>query len=206
MAVDSDTNNAHFEKQYQSLIDLQMPKSALEQLKKLQPGLVAELNERGNAKSSAISFILMPPANVIKAETVIEKVVLKGKAGFTEMTASELRTFQPIADIDALPDTAYIGLGIDTGKETLNVTPNDALPQIIGADRSPLTVEEGLMCALYYPEVLRTQNCYSMLGSRCGDRRVTAIWVSKGRPRLGWCWAGNPHTWLGSASCAKRIS
>jgi hypothetical protein len=34
---------------------------------------------------------------------------------------------------------------------------------------------------------------------------VTAIWISKGAPKLGWCWAGNPHTWLGSASCAKRI-
>jgi hypothetical protein len=22
---------------------------------------------------------------------------------------------------------------------------------------------------------------------------------------LGWCWDGNPHTWLGSASCKTRI-
>ncbi|MGQ0669203.1 MAG: DUF5701 family protein [Actinomycetota bacterium] len=24
-------------------------------------------------------------------------------------------------------------------------------------------------------------------------------------PRLGWCWAGNPHTWLGSASCGAGV-
>lgn len=44
----------------------------------------------------------------------------------------------------------------------------------------------------------------SLPGSRCGDRRVTAFWISEGRPKLGWCWAGNPHAWLGSASCGRR--
>jgi hypothetical protein len=38
-----------------------------------------------------------------------------------------------------------------------------------------------------------------------GDRRVPALWISGGAPKLGWCWAGNPHTWLGSASCATRL-
>jgi Family of unknown function (DUF5701) len=45
---------------------------------------------------------------------------------------------------------------------------------------------------------------FSLAGSRCGDRRVTALWISQNRPKLGWCWAGNPHTWLGTASCADR--
>ncbi|WP_374727409.1 DUF5701 family protein [Haloactinomyces albus] len=42
-------------------------------------------------------------------------------------------------------------------------------------------------------------------GSRAGDKRVTGIRVSKGAPRLGWCWGGNPHTWLSMASAARRI-
>ena len=41
-----------------------------------------------------------------------------------------------------------------------------------------------------------------MAGSRRGDQRVPAFWVSEGRPKLGWCWDRNPHTWLGTASCA----
>ncbi|MFE9203891.1 DUF5701 family protein [Micromonospora sp. NPDC007230] len=24
--------------------------------------------------------------------------------------------------------------------------------------------------------------------------------MSQGAPKLGWCWYGNPHTWLGSAT------
>jgi hypothetical protein len=53
--------------------------------------------------------------------------------------------------------------------------------------------------------VLKTANAFSLLGSRRGDRRVPALWLSGGRPRLGWCWAGAPHFWLGSASCAERL-
>ncbi|MGH3631886.1 MAG: DUF5701 family protein [Sciscionella sp.] len=25
-------------------------------------------------------------------------------------------------------------------------------------------------------------------------------------PKLGWCWAGNRHTWLGFASASRRFS
>jgi hypothetical protein len=41
-------------------------------------------------------------------------------------------------------------------------------------------------------------------GSRRGDQRVPAFWISEGRPKLGGCWDGNPHTWLGTAACARR--
>ena len=46
------------------------------------------------------------------------------------------------------------------------------------------------------------------------DARTPAIWISNGTGRdgrerrdaakLGWCWWGNRHTWLGIASCAGR--
>ena len=71
--------------------------------------------------------------------------------------------------------------------------------------RSPLTLEEGLAVVTHHPGILREQTCFEMLGSRCGDKRVTGLWVSAKRPRLGWCWGGNPHTWLGMASCAGRL-
>ncbi|WP_422678000.1 DUF5701 family protein [Blastococcus brunescens] len=28
--------------------------------------------------------------------------------------------------------------------------------------------------------------------------------MSARRPRLGWCYQGAPHSWLGTASCAGR--
>ena len=94
-----------------------------------------------------------------------------------------------------------------SARATLDVPPAVALPRLTAAGRSPLTVEEGLSVVLQRPEVLREVCCFSLLGSRCGDRRVPALWVKRGgQPRLGWCWEGAPHTWLGSASCAARAA
>lgn len=112
--------------------------------------------------------------------------------------------FTPIAEVE-LPDApAYRLVDVDTGVEFLDVTPSDALPQILERGRSPLTIDEGIAVLLHSPDVLE-KTAFSLLGSRRGDRRVPALWLSSGRPRLGWCWAGAPHPWLGSASCAERV-
>ena len=37
------------------------------------------------------------------------------------------------------------------------------------------------------------------------DRRVPALWISEQAPKLGWCWDGNPHSWLGLASAGSRV-
>ena len=99
----------------------------------------------------------------------------------------------------------YLAYCIDTGRETLYVTPDDALPSIVAQSRSPLTIQEGVAVLTHVPGVLRSRNAFSLLGSRGGNKRVPALWISKGRPRLGWCWSGNVHSWLGSASCGGRV-
>jgi hypothetical protein len=105
-----------------------------------------------------------------------------------------------------LPDgPAYLLTGIDLGAANRNVTPTAALAGIEAAGRSPLTIDEGVALLAQRPEAVARNAGFSLCGSRCGDRRVAALWISQGRPKLGWCWAGNPHTWLGSASCAGRI-
>jgi Family of unknown function (DUF5701) len=121
---------------------------------------------------------------------------------FTTMEADDIARFAPTVE---LPPGPYVLEDVDTGGAYLDVTPDDALPRILAAGRSPLTVEEGLALLERDPDLLRTHNAFSLLASRCGDRRVPALWTSKGRSRLGWCWAGNPHTWLGSASCGRRV-
>jgi hypothetical protein len=121
----------------------------------------------------------------------------------TTIEPDDFARFRPIEAID-VPSGPYLVIDVDLGRETLNVTPDDALERILAEGRSPLTIEEGLALLDQHPEVLRTQNAFSLLGSRCGDRRVPALWLSRGKPRLGWCWAGAPHTWLGSASCRGR--
>ena len=84
--------------------------------------------------------------------------------------------------------------------------PAQAAEKIAGTGRSPLTVAEGLAVLAGDPGVLRSRNCFSLLGSRAGDKRVPALWVSARRPRLGWCYQGAPHSWLGTASCAARVT
>jgi hypothetical protein len=151
------------------------------------------------------SFVLTL-RNSVPSERAIELVELRDKPGFTSMEPDDLARFEPIDGVELPNAFAYLVVDVDTGRDTLNVTPDAALETISNAGRSPLTIAEGIALVTHYPEVLKTQNAFSILGSRCGDRRVTAIWVSSGRPRLGWCWAGNPHTWLGSASCAERLA
>lgn len=151
-------------------------------------------------------FLLVVTGALVPVERLIERTELNGKPGFTTMSADDLARFQPTADV-ALPESpVYLMTDVDTGSGTLNVRPDDAIPGILAAARSPLTLEEGLAVATQHPEWLRERNCFQMLGSRAGDKRVTGIWLSKGAPRLGWCWGGNPHSWLGMASAALRLN
>jgi len=117
----------------------------------------------------------------------------------------ELASFEPIEAVE-LPDApAYLALDVDLGEAFRNVRPEDALKEILAAGRSPLTVDEGIALMLQQPSVIARNWGFSMAGSRRGDQRVPAMWISERRPKLGWCWDRNPHTWLGTASCAGRV-
>lgn len=118
--------------------------------------------------------------------------------------AAELPDYRPIEGVDVPEQPVYVLLDVDTGASTLDVSPNDALPMIRAAGRTPLTIDEGVALVTHHPDVFTTRNAFQTLGSRAHNKRVPSFWVSKGAPRLGWCWAGNPHTWLGAASAAAR--
>ncbi len=123
---------------------------------------------------------------------------------FGHLPPEELERFQPIEAVELPAAPAYLALDLDLGAEYRNVTPEDALREILAAGRSPLTLDEGIALMLAQPEAIAPNWGFSLAGSRCGDQRVPALWVSEGRPKLGWCWDRNPHTWLGTASCASR--
>jgi hypothetical protein len=134
---------------------------------------------------------------------VLETVQMVGGAGFTTMTEDDLAGFRPLPEL-AVPAGPYLLLDIDPGADTLNSPPAEVLSGMADGGRSPLTIAEGLALLVSDPGVLRSRNCFSLAGSRAGDKRVPALWVSARRPRLGWCYQGAPHTWLGTASCAGR--
>jgi hypothetical protein len=131
--------------------------------------------------TSGLPFVVVVPD--LAVADVLAAVHTVGGAGFTTME-----------DLD-----------VDTGADTLGQRPAEVLPQLVARGRSPLTIAEGLAVLVSDPGLLKSRNAFSLLGSRAGDKRVPALWTSDRRPRLGWCYQGAPHTWLGSASCAGRL-
>jgi hypothetical protein len=135
---------------------------------------------------------------------------------------TDVDAFAPVDVVDLPNGPAFVVSGVDRGDEMANWSPDEALPSIVGAGRSPLTLTEGIHWALQVPEVLERNHCFMTIGSRLRkstgrlDARTPALWISngtgrdgrerRGAPKVGWCWAGNRHTWLGFASAASRRS
>ncbi|MEU6665540.1 DUF5701 family protein [Streptomyces sp. NPDC046727] len=101
-----------------------------------------------------------------------------GKPGFVVVDMPDVDLFAPL-DTVALPDAPlYFLTGLDRGDHMANWSPDEALPALNTEARTP------------------------------------AIWISNGTgrdgrerrdaPKVGWCWAGNRHTWLGFASATGR--
>jgi hypothetical protein len=151
--------------------------------------------------SDRIPFAVVFPS--VPVVPVLETVHTVGGAGFTTMGEEELAGFRPLPEL-GVPAGPYLLLDIDLGGGTFDVPPGEVVPRLAAEGRTPLTIAEGLALLVSDPGVLRSRNCFSVAGSRAGDKRVPAFWVSARRPRLGWCYQGAPHTWLGTASCAGR--
>lgn len=127
-----------------------------------------------------------------------------GKPAVERLHPMQPEDFRPTEGVRLPTGEAYLLIGVDRGDAMRNAVPSNALPALDAQRRSPLTVEEGIGLLLQWPPFLKPNHCFMLLGSRCGDRRVPALWLSGRQPKLGWCWEGNPHTWLGFASCASR--
>jgi hypothetical protein len=151
-----------------------------------------------------VEFVVVVTADLVPRARAIELVERHGETGFSVMDEPDLARFDPIDGV-ALPNgLAYLVTDVDLGGDSMNVTPEVAVDRIHAHGRSPLTIDEGIALVTQYPEAVAPGAGFSLAGSRCGDRRVTALWISDGKPKLGWCWAGNPHSWLGTASCDAR--
>lgn len=154
-------------------------------------------------RTGRIPVLLVVRSSLVPTVAAVERWSVHGKAGWTDM-ADELAEYRPVEGVEVPDAPVYLLCDVGTGAETLGVTPDDALPRIRAAGRTPLTIDEGVALVTHFPDVFKTHNAFQALASRAGNRRVASFWMSKGAPRLGWCWAGNPHGWLGAASAASR--
>jgi len=206
---------AEFDRQVQNLLGRGYPELAgttadeFERLvAPLRPAAIAGGAAMDSPTPARVPFVLVVTKNLLTADQMMPLTTLAGgrTPGVVDRNFSdgELSRFNPIKELGVSEGKAYLVFDIDRGEEFLNVTPNDAVAAITARQRTPLTWEEGVALVTQFPASLEKNKCFSLAGSRCGDRRVPALWISQRAPKLGWCWAGNPHTWLGTASSSRR--
>jgi hypothetical protein len=144
----------------------------------------------------------------------------RGKPGFVVEDMADVDQFIPIDTSFPPTSPLYLVHDIRRGDEMADWSPEEALPTITAAARSPLTLVEGIHWLLQQPAALARNRCFMTIGSRLRkpdgtlDPRTPALWISNGTgrdggsrrnaPKVGWCWSGNRHTWLGFASAARR--
>jgi hypothetical protein len=174
----------------------------------LRPAAVARAGRLQPPTASHAPFVLVVGKDLAPVEETVGFLALPGRTepGFLDRhyAPGEIRAFESLKELQIPAGGAYLLIDVDRGEDLRNLAPDEALARITGRGRTPLTVDEGIALVTHVPATLEKNKCFSLPGSRAGDRRVPALWISGRAPKLGWCWAGNPHTWLGSASCADR--
>jgi hypothetical protein len=170
-------------------------------------GLVAPLEEY--AASAAAPYVLVVTRELVRPEDTVPLLRLVGsdRPGRVDRNHADgdLATYSPLEELAVPEAPAYLLTGVERGEEFCGVKPEEALPVIRGRGRTPLTIDEGIAVVTQLPELLEKNKCFMLSGSRRQDRRVPALWISEKAPKLGWCWDGNPHSWLGVASASGRL-
>ena len=182
---------------------------AVEGLRPAVRGVVSGEQSRGHAP-----FVLVVSGGTVSDMAVAEQQVpllrLPGGSvpGVLDRNHGEqgLAPYRPIDEVGPPPAPVYALVDVERGEEFCGVPPQEALPVIFARNRTPLTIPEGIAFVLLHPQVLEKNACFMLSGSRRGDRRVPALWISGKAPKLGWCWDGNPHDWLGVASTRARLA
>lgn len=170
---------------------------------------VAGPGDRHPAPAGEVPFLLVVTRDLIRPEDAVPLLRLAGsdRPGRVDRNHADgdLATYHPLEDLAVPSAPVYLLTGVQRGEEFCGVRPEEALPVIRSRARTPLTIDEGIALVTQVPETLERNRCFMLSGSRRDDRRVPALWISDRAPKLGWCWDGNPHDWLGVASAAGRI-
>jgi hypothetical protein len=171
---------------------------------RLRPALVLATRALPAPTGAGAPFVLVLPRLALPPSAAVTTLNVNGHRATLAKGMDDLDRFSPVAGLD-VPEGLYAAVDVRRGDEYRGRTPEDGLAGIAAEGRSPLTLDEGLALVTVRPEALEKNHCFQTPGSRAGDRRVPGIWLSGRAPRVGFCWVGNHHTWLGVASCARRV-
>ena len=179
----------------------------------------AQVRRAAQGNATRDGLVVIHPTYV-PASALAPLIVHEGKPGFVVADMPDLDRFDPIEQAEPPDSALYVLTGLRRGDDMANWSPDEALPAILANGRTPLLVSEGIQWLLHQPETLQPNHCFMTIGSRFRksdltyDKRTPAVWISGGTgrdgptnrkaPKVGWCWAGNRHTWLGFASGTRR--
>lgn len=199
-----------FDEQLERLVTLGYPamlgcspgefRERLDPLRAHVPACASQLD----VEQGTVAWVLVVHCPAAPADKTLPLVVRDGRAAIERLFPRTPDFFRPVPSLAMPPGHAYLLLDVDRGNSSLNLVPKDAQARLAAEGRTPLMLEEGIALLTQHPEFLQPNRCFMMLGSRGDDKRVPALWLSGKQPKLGWCWEGNPHTWLGFASCGGR--
>jgi len=171
----------------------------------------------GTDSPSLVPYVLVVTRDIVAPESTVPLLRLWGPRGLGSKPGrvdrnhgeGDLAGYHPIEGCEP-PGTTYLLVDVERGEEFCNVRPEESSKVVRSRGRSQLTIDEGIALVTQVPQVLEKNKCFMLAGSRrtavSGDRRVPALWISERAPKLGWCWDGNPHTWLGMASAGSRLA
>ena len=170
---------------------------------------------------TANALLVVHPDRV-PASALVPLVQVAGRQAFVVSDMTDVDEFTPIPSVSLPAAPVYLVRDLDRGDAMTNWSPDEALPAIAAAGRTPLTLTEGLHWLLQQPDALERRRCFMTIASRRRkpdgslDARTPAVWISNGTgrdgaanrdaPKVGWCWAGNRHNWLGFASADSRFT
>jgi len=200
--------------------------SVREQAERLIEVGVGELAGLSHARllgvpDTANALLVVHPDRV-PASALVPLVQVAGRQAFVVSDMTDVDEFTPIPSVSLPAAPVYLVRDLDRGDAMTNWSPDEALPAIAAAGRTPLTLTEGLHWLLQRPDALERRRCFMTIASRRRkpdgslDARTPAVWISNGTgrdgaanrdaPKVGWCWAGNRHNWLGFASADSRFT
>jgi hypothetical protein len=176
---------------------------------------------RGHGLREVPGAVVVVHPSLVPAAELAPLLRRDGKPGFVVGDLTDLDRFEPVDEVTVPDRPLYLVHDVRRGDDLRNRSPNEARAAIAGHGRTPLTVSEGISWLLQEPEQLEPNHCFMTIGSRKRtdrglDARTPALWISggtgrdgraaRGAPKVGWCWAGNRHTWLGFASAGARTA
>lgn len=194
-----------FDRQVDALAQTGMP-SLLEVRDECFRAMLEPLRDQLPAPAEAgehIPFVVVVPSAPVRP--LLAAVHTPDGEGGTSLAEDELARFQPLPELD-LPATPYLLVGVDPGADSVGAPPAEADARLRAAGRTPLTIAEGLAVLVSDSGVLRSGDCFALLGCSSGGSRVPALWTGSEGPVLG-CWERDvPNPRLGAASCGERRS